>query len=210
MKKYILNIIISSAMILTFACQSDEENKAVDKLPSIDEISNKTEVNTTEINEEIGADSIIETEAKDISENKPDQIDKEKKIKEEAAKIRRAKDIDDLIPTYVNTRVNPDNLNMAFEAKRKESHVKLYPILLEDEKEYYHIQFLVSVNKYSLLQLEEIFPDSVVVYVTSHKGLYKYAIGQFKTPDQARSKINDFKEKYNLGDAVLAYYGEAF
>lgn len=208
MKNYYLIIILIISSIIISACQSDQDNNDAEKPPSIDEISNSKSSENT----------IVKDSTEIDKKEKPDKTNKEiiseeeqeEKIKKEAAELRRAKDIDELIPSLVNTKINPDNLNMAFETKRKDSYVDLFPLLFENEKTSYHIQFLVSVNKYSIQKLEKIFADSVIVYVTSHKGLYKYSIGKFDSQDEARAKINDYKTKHDLEDAVIAYYGEAF
>jgi len=193
MKNYYIIILILITSTIIAACQSDQQNSDAEKLPSIDEISNSNSLENT-IVKDSSENDITKTSESTIKKNISEE-EKEEIIKKEAAELRKAKDIDELIPTLVNTKINPDNLNMAFETKRKNSYVDLFPLLFENEKTSYHIQFLVSVNKYSIQKLEKIFKDSVIVYVTSHKGLYKYSIGKFDSQDEARANINDFKSK---------------
>lgn len=189
---------------LIMSCEEDKAKDSGDKLPqAIEENNSQSAAKSTE-------DSIVKsTDEQDDNKNTKQTASENPNTKN--SNIETAPDIDDHLQGQINTKYNPDNLNMSFDEKRDNSHIKLFPLLFNEEKSHYYIQFLVTVNKKNIEYFEDLISDKeATIYVTKHKGLFKYAISRYETYEEAKAKVDSIQKKHNLEDIQVAFYGEAF
>jgi hypothetical protein len=80
----------------------------------------------------------------------------------------------------------------------------------EEDRAFYRIEIKVSPSKLKSDDFMALVPDIELVYEIEQDGLYKYAIGQFDTSEEAKSYKKEIVQKYGLKDAFVTQYKTAW
>ncbi len=201
MKTLNLFLVISFA-ILVISCVTDAKDDKIDDADSV-----IVEQPTT-IQDTMNAPSIA---APDTSDTKSAQTKESgNKPKLTAEQIKRAKDLEAMIRDKVNTNPNPDNYNGQVDDKGDKNYTfNLVPILSDDDKNFYFVQFFESPSKLSKDDLRK-YGIKEDIFVVFHGGVFKYCISKSKTEDEATKLKPTIAKKYKLKNLTVETYGEAF
>jgi hypothetical protein len=213
-------------LVLGFvSCQNDvkEEKSEVIVLDTTDVVEKTIESidsprkDNNEISEEIKkeaavmVDDVAEVVEPVVEQNQSvteEDIVKEKE-REELLREETAEDLESELSKKVNVSVNPDNDNGAFEIK-EDAQITVVPIITEDDKSKYYVQFTIKINKISKVDLSKFFPDTQKIYVVQHKGLYKYSVGQFDDEKAAAEYKKVVDKEFKFTKSEVATYSEAW
>jgi len=80
----------------------------------------------------------------------------------------------------------------------------------EEDRAFYRIEIKVSPSKLKSGDFMTIIPDLEVIYEIEQDGLYKYAVGQFDTSEEAKAYKKELIQKYGLKDAFVTQYKTAW
>jgi len=80
----------------------------------------------------------------------------------------------------------------------------------EEDRAYYRVEIKVSPSKLKSNDFMTLVPDIETVYEIEQEGLYKYAIGQFDTSEEAKTYKKELIQKYGLKDAFVTQYKTAW
>ncbi len=80
----------------------------------------------------------------------------------------------------------------------------------EEDRAYYRVEIKTSAKKLNSEDFMSLIPDVTEVYVIEQDGLFKYAVGQFDTFDEAKAFKADLLSKYSIPDAFVTQYKKAW
>jgi len=84
------------------------------------------------------------------------------------------------------------------------------PVDSDEDRAFYRVEIKASAKKLKSADLMSIIPDIEQVYEIEQDGLYKYAVGQFDTFDEAKAYKKEIAKKYNISDAFVSQYKSAW
>jgi len=80
----------------------------------------------------------------------------------------------------------------------------------EEDRAFYRIEIKVSPSKLKSDDFMVLVPDIETIYEIEQDGLYKYALGQFDTSEEAKVYKKEIIQKYGLEDAFVTQYKVAW
>ncbi len=80
----------------------------------------------------------------------------------------------------------------------------------EKDREFYRVEIKASAKPLKATNFIELVPDVPTIYEIEQDGLYKYAVGQFDTFEEAKAYKKELVQKYSLPDAFVTQYKKAW
>ncbi len=80
----------------------------------------------------------------------------------------------------------------------------------EEDRAYYRVEIKASAKALESKDFMKMIPDINTVYEIEQDGLFKYAVGQFDTFEEAKSYKKELIQKYGLRDSFVTQYKKAW
>ncbi len=108
---------------------------------------------------------------------------------------------------FGNTVVEADTT-----AKEEDKGIKktIKTVDSEEDRAYYRVEIKASPKHLKSSDFMEMVPDVDLIYEIEQDGLFKYALGQFDTSEEAKAYKKKIIKQYGLNDAFVTQYKKAW